>query len=682
MVNRWVEFVKEYVEIEREKGNDMTYGCAISLAGPAYRKLYNLPEPKKKPKKKPKKDVNRWVKHVRKYAKDNNVSYGCAIKDARATYIKVGGKPKPKPKAKPKPTVKAKEESNLLKKERVRREKSSKKHNEFMKKYENKKITKKDVDKAEEALNKVVKKIGENSERVFNDEYISAIENVKVLRSLYKKPKPVVKGETKPTVKDGPVSQEEARKFLEKEIPRLWKTRENDEQLFKYTNMLRHMKGEKRITSFKFFKNPVEPPKPDSRTFKEPKIEHIDYNPYPYERYLKSMKFAPSDIAKKIYDKAFGSYTPEASQELYKKVLKNPKLTTWFKRWMDEYCKKHFKTIGGCHIWGDEMFAMVFKNVMDNYPKNDDDLYYVNVYRTTLKLVNYILTVLNKRWDNTPIKSLFMNRAEAGSRLRTLKKEYRIGLENLFANSSKEALTDSSGKEALRRPEPKPVAKPKAKPNKVVYVSVKELSPLEKWKQKNIIDKKITMEAIKKQGATVDKRKKTFDKDVRNKRNRRNWEREMDKLILLKEEYEKQNPEEKPTVKPKAEPKQKTYKSRHSFQTDLNIYSKFAYLYPIYGKMENYISKILNTHEKEDIKKYGTNKIKLKHIKNNYGRIRRDLKMDIYYYFGGSNADAPEIEKEGDVNKSLKWNLKNFRPLNYYINREYGDVSRVSYVNV
>jgi hypothetical protein len=31
---------------------------------------------------------NRWIEHVRKYAKDNNISYGCAVSEAKSSYVK------------------------------------------------------------------------------------------------------------------------------------------------------------------------------------------------------------------------------------------------------------------------------------------------------------------------------------------------------------------------------------------------------------------------------------------------------------------------------------------------------------------------------------------------------------------------------------------------------------------
>ena len=61
--------------------------------------------------------VNRWVEHVRQYAKDNNLTYACAIPYAKESYIKKDGTksiqskslppPKPEPKAEQKAKPKA-----------------------------------------------------------------------------------------------------------------------------------------------------------------------------------------------------------------------------------------------------------------------------------------------------------------------------------------------------------------------------------------------------------------------------------------------------------------------------------------------------------------------------------------------------------------------------------------------
>lgn len=76
---------------------------------------------------------NRWIEHVRKYAKDNGISYGCAVTEAKASYVKNPPKiPKTnrkmpprvskrqtrvaKPKAPKKMTKKEKEDEDFFKK--------------------------------------------------------------------------------------------------------------------------------------------------------------------------------------------------------------------------------------------------------------------------------------------------------------------------------------------------------------------------------------------------------------------------------------------------------------------------------------------------------------------------------------------------------------------------------------
>ena len=62
--------------------------------------------------------VNRWVEHVRQYAKDNNLTYACAIPYAKESYIKKDGTksipskslPPPKPEQKAEPKAKPKAE--------------------------------------------------------------------------------------------------------------------------------------------------------------------------------------------------------------------------------------------------------------------------------------------------------------------------------------------------------------------------------------------------------------------------------------------------------------------------------------------------------------------------------------------------------------------------------------------
>lgn len=44
--------------------------------------------------------VNRWIEHIKNYAKEHNIPYGCAISKAKETYVK--NEPKPKKEKKPK----------------------------------------------------------------------------------------------------------------------------------------------------------------------------------------------------------------------------------------------------------------------------------------------------------------------------------------------------------------------------------------------------------------------------------------------------------------------------------------------------------------------------------------------------------------------------------------------------
>ena len=44
--------------------------------------------------------VNKWIEHVKKYAKDNNVTYACAISEAKKTYVKIDKKAEEEKKAK------------------------------------------------------------------------------------------------------------------------------------------------------------------------------------------------------------------------------------------------------------------------------------------------------------------------------------------------------------------------------------------------------------------------------------------------------------------------------------------------------------------------------------------------------------------------------------------------------
>ena len=38
--------------------------------------------------------INRWIEHVRAYAKENNISYSCAVTEAKASYVKAPPAPR------------------------------------------------------------------------------------------------------------------------------------------------------------------------------------------------------------------------------------------------------------------------------------------------------------------------------------------------------------------------------------------------------------------------------------------------------------------------------------------------------------------------------------------------------------------------------------------------------------
>lgn len=67
--------------------------------------------------------MNKWIEHVRAYAKANNISYGCAVSEAKASYVKAPAKPRAKASKNPKSPKKrkvtkkqAKEEEDFFKK--------------------------------------------------------------------------------------------------------------------------------------------------------------------------------------------------------------------------------------------------------------------------------------------------------------------------------------------------------------------------------------------------------------------------------------------------------------------------------------------------------------------------------------------------------------------------------------
>ena len=83
MVNQWVQFVKEFA-----KENNISYGCAISEAGPAYRNMKQGGNSKREReemesmaiedfdapiKKVGKTSKNPWITIVKKYSQENGI---------------------------------------------------------------------------------------------------------------------------------------------------------------------------------------------------------------------------------------------------------------------------------------------------------------------------------------------------------------------------------------------------------------------------------------------------------------------------------------------------------------------------------------------------------------------------------------------------------------------------------
>ena len=93
MVNQWVQFVKEFA-----RENNISYGCAISEAGPAYRNMKNGGNSKRERIERetmamedfdvPKKQVgktskNPWITFVKKYSQENGIKYNEALREKK-----------------------------------------------------------------------------------------------------------------------------------------------------------------------------------------------------------------------------------------------------------------------------------------------------------------------------------------------------------------------------------------------------------------------------------------------------------------------------------------------------------------------------------------------------------------------------------------------------------------------
>ena len=91
MVNQWVQFVKEFA-----KENNISYGCAISEAGPAYRSMKQGGNSKREKneresmtgedfdapiKKVGKTSKNPWITFVKKYSQEKGIKYNEALRE-------------------------------------------------------------------------------------------------------------------------------------------------------------------------------------------------------------------------------------------------------------------------------------------------------------------------------------------------------------------------------------------------------------------------------------------------------------------------------------------------------------------------------------------------------------------------------------------------------------------------
>ena len=93
MVNQWVQFVRQYA-----KDNNISYGCAISESGPAYRNMKRggdtgrervemenmMGEDVDAPKKQVgKTSKNPWITFVKKHSQENGIKYNEALREKK-----------------------------------------------------------------------------------------------------------------------------------------------------------------------------------------------------------------------------------------------------------------------------------------------------------------------------------------------------------------------------------------------------------------------------------------------------------------------------------------------------------------------------------------------------------------------------------------------------------------------
>ena len=93
MVNQWVQFVKEYA-----RENNISYGCAISEAGPAYRNMKQGGNSKREKqemenmmgedfdapmKQVGRKSKNPWIEFVKDYSRKNGIKYNEELREIK-----------------------------------------------------------------------------------------------------------------------------------------------------------------------------------------------------------------------------------------------------------------------------------------------------------------------------------------------------------------------------------------------------------------------------------------------------------------------------------------------------------------------------------------------------------------------------------------------------------------------
>ena len=96
-MNQWVQFVKEYA-----RENNISYGCAISEAGPAYRNMKQGGNSKREKqemenmmgedfdapmKQVGRKSKNPWIEFVKDYSRKNGIKYNEALREIKKNRI-------------------------------------------------------------------------------------------------------------------------------------------------------------------------------------------------------------------------------------------------------------------------------------------------------------------------------------------------------------------------------------------------------------------------------------------------------------------------------------------------------------------------------------------------------------------------------------------------------------------